>query len=83
MHCGVARSSEFSPTGNLILDLGWGSFFEKIRSSPCTFFSGTYKLHINFDLRMGWATFWAIFSQTNLVTLFQARATFYQLKKKN
>jgi hypothetical protein len=28
-----------------------------------------YQLCINFEQKMGWATFWAIFSQTHLVTL--------------
>jgi hypothetical protein len=43
-----------------------------------SYLSGTYlgllfswdkQLSVNFDKKMGWATFWAILSQTHLVTL--------------
>jgi hypothetical protein len=45
-------------------------FFENYKSSPhfgATFFRGYGYLSI--ITKMGWATFWAIFSQTHLVTL--------------
>jgi hypothetical protein len=49
-----------------------GQFYKNYRSSPkfwATFFLSMYKLCSNFDKKNGWATFWATFSQTPLVTL--------------
>jgi hypothetical protein len=48
----------------------FGQFFENKRNSRHfwnTFF--TVKMYSNFGEKMGWASFWAIFSQTHLVTL--------------
>jgi hypothetical protein len=48
----------------------WAVFF-KLKKWPNFFgyFFPRKMLRINVDLKMGWATFWAIFSQTHLVTL--------------
>jgi hypothetical protein len=48
----------------------FGQFFENYTISP--HFGATFFLSIDYVLisaKMGWATFWAIFSQTYLVTL--------------
>jgi hypothetical protein len=42
-------------------------FSEKYKSSPIS--RATYFQGINFDKKMGWATFWAIMYQTHLVAL--------------
>jgi hypothetical protein len=47
-------------------------FVENYRSSPhfcATLYMSRYRLSIKFDKKTGWATLWAIFSQTHPVTL--------------
>jgi hypothetical protein len=63
----VTRLGEFSPSGRLF---SLGSFFN-YRSSPKLrfFFPWNTWLCTNFEQKMSWATFWAIFSQSRLVTL--------------
>jgi hypothetical protein len=44
----------------------------RLKKHKQTNFCATFlqqSLYLNFDKRNGWASFWAIFSQTNLVTL--------------
>jgi hypothetical protein len=48
-----------------------------LKNTEVAKFWATVKLCINFDEKMGWATSWAIFSQTQLVALFSF-ATFFQ-----
>jgi hypothetical protein len=50
----------------------FGQFFKyrSITKIWATFFTRE-KLCITFDKKWAWATFWAIFSQTHLVTLFE------------
>jgi hypothetical protein len=51
----------------------FGQWFENYKTIAhfwATFFHATYHLCINFDKKIGWATFWAIFSQNNPGTLF-------------
>jgi hypothetical protein len=50
--------------------VGFGQVFENFRISPhfCALFP-KYKLCINFGKKISWATFWAIFSKSHLVTL--------------
>jgi hypothetical protein len=50
----------------------WAVFRKNYRSNKyfwATLFQGTSYVPINFDKKMGWATFWATFSQPLLVTL--------------
>jgi hypothetical protein len=62
----VTRSGEFSPFGRLF-SLGRLSKITQLAQISGLLFS-TVKI-INFDKKMGWATSWAIFSQTHLVIL--------------
>jgi hypothetical protein len=59
----------FRPMGNCLL---WAVFW--IIAEVAKTFLGSFVprsgLCINFDKKMDWATFWAAFSQTHLVTLF-------------
>jgi hypothetical protein len=72
----VTRLGEFSPNGR---SFTLGSFNKDYRSSPnvwASYFLSIYVLCIDFDKKIGWATFRTIFSQTYLVTLrrcFQSR----------
>jgi hypothetical protein len=57
-----------------------GSVFKYYISSAnfcATFFHGTSYPCINFDKKLVWATFWATFSQTHLVTLIPPANTYY------
>jgi hypothetical protein len=49
----------------------FGQLLENYRSIPHVsgYFIPWISLGIHFDKKTGWATFWAIFSQTHLVTL--------------
>jgi hypothetical protein len=60
---------EVSPYWEMIY---FGQFFKyrSITKIWATFFTRE-KLCITFDKKWAWATFWAIFSQTHLVTLFE------------
>jgi hypothetical protein len=60
---------EFSPIGRLF---SLGSFSKKYGTSPnfrTIFSQSTNYVFISFEQKMGWATFWANFSQTHRVTL--------------
>jgi hypothetical protein len=68
----VPRYGEFLPVGWLF---SLGSFLEKFKSDSiylATFFHGTSSVLIL--KKMGWATFWAIFPLSHLVTLLLAAA---------
>jgi hypothetical protein len=54
---------DFSPFGRLFT---LGDCFENYRRGPNLW---TTKLCLNFDKKIDWATFWAIFSQTYLTSL--------------
>jgi hypothetical protein len=62
---------EFSPIGRLFT---LASIYKNLRRSPNVFanFFNSVNSCINVYEKMGWATFWAIFSQTHLVTLIGA-----------
>jgi hypothetical protein len=63
----VTRLSDFSP----IRQLFTSARFFKLQYKPKNLgssFAGV-KLSINFDKKTGWATFWAMFANTHLVTL--------------
>jgi hypothetical protein len=65
MYHSMTRLDEFSPIGQL---LAVGCFFENYTSSPS--FGAIFPHSIILIWKnMGWATFWATFSQTELVTL--------------
>jgi hypothetical protein len=68
----VTRLDEFSPLGGLFT---WDNFDENYRRAQSLglIFLPREKSYIGFDKKIGWATLWAIFSQTHLVTLTVAR----------
>jgi hypothetical protein len=76
---------KFAPIGRL-LSLG---IFLIIKGDPNFWFSisADEKLSIHFDKIVGWATLWAIFLQTHLVTLvadsFQGLAPFSWVSRAN
>jgi hypothetical protein len=58
--------ANFRPMGDCLLF----RYFENYRSSPYFWLLfPRLRLYINFDKKMNWASFWAIFSQINPVTL--------------
>jgi hypothetical protein len=63
----VTRLGEFSPIGQLF---SWGIFFENCRSTTLIFGLLFPQLCIDLVKKMDWFTFWAIFSQNHLVTLY-------------
>jgi hypothetical protein len=84
-HIGGIRTQTFGsldviqvdPLGNCCL---WAAFLNGI-ISPCfwtTLIHGKY--YVLILTKMDWATFWAMFSQTHLVTLFMATAPRRQAK---
>jgi hypothetical protein len=63
----VTRLGEFSPFGRLFT---LGRFLKVARVAQIVWeFLSTAQVMHTFLQEMGWATFWAIFSQTHLVTL--------------
>jgi hypothetical protein len=62
----LTRLGESSPIGRLFT-LGSFSKITEVAHIFCYFFQSTN--HALILTKMGWATFWAIFSQTDLVTL--------------
>jgi hypothetical protein len=66
----VTSLGEFSPNGAIVY---FDRFFKfRISTHFCvTSFLSRYLLGVNIDKKMSWATFWAIFSPAQLVTLQQ------------
>jgi hypothetical protein len=65
--CRVTRLGELSPIGWLFT---WGSFLQIIEIAQIIgLLISTVKVTFKLWLKTAWATFWAIFSQTHLVTL--------------
>jgi hypothetical protein len=62
----VTRLGEFSPLGQLI---SLGRFFNIEVALFCEDFFHGNRYALMLTQRMGWATFWAIFWRTHLVTL--------------
>jgi hypothetical protein len=52
--------------------VSFGQFCENYKSSP-NFWANFFRRKSNLDKKMGWATFWAIFAQTHLVTLIEEK----------
>jgi hypothetical protein len=64
----VNRWGEFSPNGGLFT---LASFLKNYRNGPqcwATFYQRVDDVRINFDKKMGWATFWLV-EKNRLVTL--------------
>jgi hypothetical protein len=62
----VTRLGEISPVGRLFT---LGSILKIIKVTQYLATLGQGKIYVLYLQRMCWATFWAILSQTNMVTL--------------
>jgi hypothetical protein len=74
VHSGLQQFSKSSPkyVNNHPMGEIWHVFknYKSRQKFWATFFHEICKLCISFDQKIGWATFWAIFSKTHLVALF-------------
>jgi hypothetical protein len=68
----VTREGEFSPTGQLFTS--YVQLFENLSNANFWYFFPTEKVMHCFLQNIAWDTFWAIFSQTHLVTLLEPLA---------
>jgi hypothetical protein len=73
----VAGLGAFSPIGQSFYS---GQFFVNYRSRPN--FEGTFFHSEILQTKNGWSTFWAIFTQTHLVTLMLHRYDFFGFARK-
>jgi hypothetical protein len=67
--CRVTRSGEYSPNGRLFALDSFLKITEEGNIFPHVLFSSVKGMFASFLPKLGWAAFWANFSQTHLVTL--------------